>query len=103
MGSGTGTVASQHAAPPGPAHGPRSQGRAAPCPPLSDPKEGRQSLPFRPNSINFINKDNGWCVFFSDSKQFPNELGAVAQVLLNEFRADHSQEGGRGLVRHCFG
>ena len=62
--------------------------------PLNDTKEGRESLPFCPNSVNFINKDDGWCVFFSNSKQFPNEFGAIAQVLLNKFRANHSQESG---------
>lgn len=69
MGSGTGTrqTSTQH-----PRRGLPTVLRAERhVPTLSDTQEGRESLPFRPNSINFINKDDGWCVFFSDSKQFP--------------------------------
>lgn len=66
-------------------------------------KKKQKSLPFCPNGINFINKHDRWRVFFSDSKQFPNKLGPVTQVLLNEFGTNHSQESGRRLVCYCFG
>lgn len=84
-------AANQHAAPPG--HTVLRAERHGAYPLVTHKREGKVYL-FVPIASNFINKDDGWCVFFSDSKQFPNEFGPVTQVLLNEFRANHSQESG---------
>lgn len=46
--------------------------------PLKFTKRVKESLPLCPNGINFIDEHDGWCMFFSNSKQFPNELGPIA-------------------------
>mmetsp|Transcript_19299 Transcript_19299/g.35701 ORF Transcript_19299/g.35701 Transcript_19299/m.35701 type:complete len:202 (-) Transcript_19299:549-1154(-) len=54
------------------------------------------------DSIDFINKDNGRRVVFSDFKHLTYELGSIAKVLLNELRAYHPEKSCRGLVCNCF-
>mmetsp|Transcript_13011 Transcript_13011/g.21320 ORF Transcript_13011/g.21320 Transcript_13011/m.21320 type:complete len:381 (+) Transcript_13011:45-1187(+) len=58
---------------------------------------------FGGNGINFINKDNTGGVFSGETKDITNHAGSFSEVLLDEFRTDHGDEGGGGGVGDCFG
>ena len=58
---------------------------------------------FGANGINFIDEDNGRGHVSGRAENITNKLGTLARVLLNQFRAHQTQEGGRGLVGNSLG
>ena len=42
-------------------------------------------------------------MLFGDAEEFSDELGSISQVLLDQFRSDHSEERRRRLVGHGLG
>lgn len=60
-------------------------------------------LPFGTYSVDFVNEDNTWGMFFGYAEEFANELGTVTKILLNKLRTDHAQESCGRLVCDCLG
>mmetsp|Transcript_23050 Transcript_23050/g.36941 ORF Transcript_23050/g.36941 Transcript_23050/m.36941 type:complete len:416 (+) Transcript_23050:163-1410(+) len=60
----------------------------------------RRLVAFGADRVNLIDEHDRGRVLVRDTEQLAHQFGSVAEILLNEFRADHAQEGGRCLVRH---
>lgn len=56
------------------------------------------SIPFRADCIDFVDKDDGRCMFLGDAEEFADEFRSVAQILLNQLGTNHAEEGGRSLI-----
>mmetsp|Transcript_1778 Transcript_1778/g.3834 ORF Transcript_1778/g.3834 Transcript_1778/m.3834 type:complete len:429 (-) Transcript_1778:221-1507(-) len=53
--------------------------------------------------VDLVDEDDRGRLLFRDAEELAHELRPVAQVLLDELRAGHAQEGGRSLVGDCLG
>mmetsp|Transcript_4964 Transcript_4964/g.16607 ORF Transcript_4964/g.16607 Transcript_4964/m.16607 type:complete len:323 (-) Transcript_4964:459-1427(-) len=60
-------------------------------------------VPFRTHGVDLVNEDDGRRVLVGHPEQLAHELGPVSEVLLDELRAGHTEEGGRCLVGHRLG
>mmetsp|Transcript_10758 Transcript_10758/g.33951 ORF Transcript_10758/g.33951 Transcript_10758/m.33951 type:complete len:292 (+) Transcript_10758:2279-3154(+) len=61
----------------------------------------RRVIPLGADRVDLVNEDDGGSVLVGHAEELAHELGAIAEVLLNELRADHAQKGGRRVVGHC--
>ena len=65
-------------------------------------KNGRGlTLPFRGDCVDFVYEDDRWRLLRGDSKHLSDELGAVTEVFLDQFRSDDAKKRRGRLVRDC--
>jgi hypothetical protein len=57
----------------------------------------------RADRVDFVDEHDGGRVVVRDAKKFSDQLGPVAEVLLNQLGPHHAQKRGRSLVRHGLG
>mmetsp|Transcript_10690 Transcript_10690/g.27212 ORF Transcript_10690/g.27212 Transcript_10690/m.27212 type:complete len:286 (-) Transcript_10690:281-1138(-) len=55
------------------------------------------------DGVDFVDEDDGRRQVVGDAEEFADELGAVAEVLLDQFAPDDAEEGRRRLVRDGLG
>lgn len=73
------------------------------CPLCLTPLQKQLEIPFGANGVDLINENDGGCVLLGYPEELSHQLGPVSQVLLDQLRAHHTQEGGWSLVGHSFG
>lgn len=61
------------------------------------------ALPLCPDGVDLVDEDDGGRVLLGHPEQLSDQLGPVAQVLLDQLGAHHTQERGRRLVGHGLG
>lgn len=59
---------------------------------------GRGIVTLGTDSIDFVDKNNGRCVFFRNTEKFSYKFGTVTEILLNQLWTDNTQEGCTSLV-----
>lgn len=67
------------------------------------PLQKQLEIPFGANGVDLINENDGGRVLLGYPEELSHQLGPVSQVLLDQLRAHHTQEGGWSLVGHSFG
>lgn len=51
-------------------------------------------IPLGADGVNLVNENNGGCMLLCHPEELPHQLGPISQVLLDQLRAHHTQEGG---------
>ena len=54
------------------------------------------------NGVDLVQENHTGSFFFCEGKEFAHHAAALANVFLGQFTADHSNEGGIGVIGHCF-